>query len=80
MGMSNCLLFYLELRRRRLARGKRGGVFIRKSLHWWGPHFIYQYKNRFGRFRQVHFVPVRPEVGRLFPPWKFAGRVKWGDG
>jgi hypothetical protein len=79
MVESNCLLFYLALRRRRLGRGKRGGIFIRKSHHWWGPHFIYQYETRAGKFRQVHFIPNVPEDGRLFPPWKFDGRVKWGD-
>jgi hypothetical protein len=79
MAESNCLLSYLELRRRRLRLGKRGYMTIRKSHNWWGPHFIYQYKNRAGNIRQVHFVSKAPEEGRLVPPWKFEGRVKWGD-
>jgi hypothetical protein len=79
MAESNCLLFYLELRRRRLRRGKRGYITIRKSLHGWFPHFLYQYKNKMKRHRMVSFVPKEPEEGRLFPPWKFEGRVKWGD-
>lgn len=79
MSESNCLLFYLELRRRRLRRGKRGYLTVRKSLYGWFPHFIYQYKNAMRKHRMVSFVPKVPEKGRLFPPWKFEGRVKWGD-
>lgn len=79
MAECNCLLFYLELRRRRLRRGKRGYFTVRKSLHGWFPHFLYQYKNPLGHHRMVSFVPKVPEEGRLFPPWKFEGRVKWGD-
>lgn len=79
MAESNCLLFYLALRRRRLSRGKRGYMTVRKSLHGWFPHFLYQYKNRKGNYRMVSFVPKEAEEGRLFPPWKFDGRVKWGD-
>lgn len=78
MGISNCLLFYLALRRRRLKRGKRGGIYIRRS-HWgWFPHVIYQYKNWAGKHRMVSFVPVSPRK-RLVPPPLFVGRVKWGD-
>lgn len=79
MAESNCLLFYMALRRRRLRRGKRGYMTVRKSLHGWFPHFLYQYKNRKGKYRMVSFVPKEPEEGRLLPPWKFEGRVKWGD-
>jgi hypothetical protein len=78
MSMSNCLLFYLELRRRRLKRGKRGGIYIRKSHHGWFPHFICQYKSTGGKHRMVSFVPKVPEEGRLLLPWKFEGRVKCG--
>lgn len=76
---SNCLFFYLALRARRLKRGKRGGVYIRKSHNWWGPHFIYQYKNRAGKHRMVSFVPTSPKRCLFFPPLKFDGRIKWGD-
>jgi hypothetical protein len=56
-----------------------GYLTIRKSLHGWFPPFIYQFKNLKGCHRMVWFVPKVPEEGRLFPPWKFEGRVKWGD-
>lgn len=79
MAKSNCLLFYLALRRRRLRRGKRGYMAVRKSRHGWFPHFLYEYRSPRGQLRMVSFVPKAPEEGRLFPPWKFDGRVKWGD-
>lgn len=79
MAKSNCLFFYLALRRRRLRRGKRGYMTVRKSLHGWFPHFLYQYRSPSGRLRLVSFVPTLPVEGLLLPPVRFEGRVKWGD-
>lgn len=80
MAKSNCLFFYLALRRRQLRKGRRGMLVVRKSLHGWFPHFLYQYRQPKGGHRMVSFVPTDPVNDLLLPPIKFEGRVKWGDG
>lgn len=60
------------------AEGKRDDVFIRKSRYGWFSQFIYQYKNRAGKYRMVHYTPKELIEGLLLPLGMFEGRVKWG--
>lgn len=64
---TNCLLWALREWKR-----KGGYLWIRKSDHWWGPHFGW---TKGPGEPMWSFSPDKP-TKRLFPPLFFEGSVK----
>lgn len=76
--LSNCIFFAVALFTRRLAKGERGYIAIRRSDYCRFPHFLYVRTDPTGKTRFVSFVPdVHVECD--FPPPLFIGHVQWGD-
>ena len=65
---SNCLLWALLTWRRR-----GGYLWIRRSTHWWGPHFGWTAGP--GR-PMLSYSPREPKDGPSCPPPLFRGRVR----
>lgn len=68
---TNCLIFAILLYRRRA--GRRWYFKMRRSDHGWFPHFLVEAKHHV-----ISYKPFTPEE-RKCPPWRFDGRVCWGD-
>lgn len=76
--LSNCFFFAVELFIRRILKGERGYIKMRKSDYGRFPHFLYEREGPTGVLRVVSFVPNNPKLKALPPPL-FPGHVKWGD-
>lgn len=76
--LSNCIIFAVALFARRLAKGERGYLTIRKSDYCRFPHFLYVRIDPKGNIRFVSFVPDEHVICD-FPPPLFKGHVQWGD-
>lgn len=67
-GRTNCLLWALAVWRK-----KGGYLWVRRSHHWWGPHFGWM---RRPGAPMWSYSPDRPKDDPSCPPPLFRGRVR----
>ena len=76
--MTNCFFYAVALCWRRLGKGRRCRIKCRRS-HWGNfPHFMYSEQRR-GVRRLISYKPIDPKPQEGLPPFKFEGKVAWGD-